>query len=73
MISNTVPHRIHRIVRNLFQLLSTVGSNPPAVRSRSLSDPAGFDGSTSFAGRVGSPQSMYITDSIIEEKVRQGI
>ncbi|KAF8492533.1 hypothetical protein F5888DRAFT_1637003 [Russula emetica] len=38
---------------------------------RSLSDTAGLGGSATFAGRVSSPQSMYVTESIIEEKVSQ--
>ncbi|KAI0268021.1 hypothetical protein BGY98DRAFT_1140925 [Russula aff. rugulosa BPL654] len=31
----------------------------------------GFGGSTTFDGRVGSPQSMYVNESIIEEKAPQ--
>jgi hypothetical protein len=43
------------------------------VVRHSLSDTPGFGGSTTFGGRVGSPQSMYVNESIIEEKAPQGI
>jgi hypothetical protein len=35
------------------------------------SDPRGLGGST-ILGPVSSPQSMYVSDSVIEEKVSQG-
>ncbi|KAH9957142.1 hypothetical protein BC827DRAFT_722637 [Russula dissimulans] len=42
----------------------------PSPSSRQNSDPRGLGGST-ILGPVSSPQSMYVSDSVIEEKVSQ--
>ena len=38
----------------------------------SFSDPGGLTGSTIGVAISSPPQSMYITDSVIDEKVSQG-
>jgi len=38
----------------------------------SFSDPGGFAGSMAHGVAISSPQSMHLSDSVVEEKVSQG-